>query len=75
MNKEKIEKYLERFKNTGTIMALVGAVGLLAQQCGAKVDLEWINNVATTVCTILVLLGICNNPTTSGIDVPGKVNK
>ena len=69
-----MKQYLERFKNTGTIMALVGAVGLLLQQFGCKIDLEWLNNVATTICIILVILVICNNPTTSGIDLPGKEN-
>ena len=67
-----MKQYLERFKNTGTIMALVGAIGLLLQQFGCKIDLEWLNNVATTVCSILVILGICNNPNTPGIDLPGK---
>ena len=69
-----MKQYLERFKNVGTVMSLVGAVGLLLQQCGYNIDLEWLNNVATTICSILVILGICNNPTTSGIDLPGKEN-
>ena len=67
-----MKKYLERFKNTGTIMALVGACGLLLNQFGLKIDLEWLNNTFNIICSILVLLGICNNPTTGGMDLPKK---
>lgn len=68
-----MKKYLEKFKNTGTIIALAGAVGLLLNQFGVKVDLEWLNNTINIVCTILVVLGICNNPNTPGMDIP--INK
>ena len=67
-----MKQYLERFKNVGTVMSLVGAVGLLLQQFGYNINLEWLNNVATTICSILVILGICNNPNTPGMDLPGK---
>lgn len=69
-----MKQYLERFKNVGTVMSLVGAVGLLLQQFGYNINLEWLNNVATTVCSILVILGICNNPNTPGMDLPRKEN-
>lgn len=69
-----MKKYLERFKNTGTIMALAGAIGLLLNQFGLKIDLDWLNTTFNIICTILVLLGVCNNPETPGIDLPSKKN-
>jgi len=62
--------YLEKFKNTGTILSLVGLIGLLLIQFGIAVDMEWLKNTANIVCSILVILGICNNPSTSGLDLP-----
>ncbi|NFG26004.1 hypothetical protein FC777_02470 [Clostridium botulinum] len=67
-----MRNYLERFKNTGTIMSLVGLCGLLAIQFGLKVDIDWLNNTANIICSILVMLGICNNPHTNGLDLPTK---
>lgn len=65
--------YLKRFKNVGTIVSLVGLVGLLLVQFGVNIDLNWLDTTVKIVCSILVLLGICNNPNTNGIDLP--VNK
>lgn len=65
-----LKNYLKRFQNVGTILAIVGAIGLILQQFGYKVDMEWLNNTATAICSLLVLLGIANNPQSSGIDLP-----
>ena len=65
-----LKNYLKRFQNVGTILAFVGAIGLILQQLGYKVDMEWLNNTATAICSLLVLLGIANNPQSSGIDLP-----
>ena len=67
--------YLEKFKNTGTILSLVGLIGLLLIQFGIAVDMEWLKNTANIVCSILVVLGICNNPHTDGLDLPKTDNK
>ena len=74
---EDLKNYLKRFQNVGTILAIVGAIGLILQQFGFKVDMEWLNNTATAICSLLVLLGIANNPQNSGIDLPmiKKINK
>lgn len=61
-----------RFKNPGTILALVGMLGLLANQFGLDIDLEWLDTTADLVCGILILVGVMNNPTTKGIDNPLK---
>ena len=72
-----LKNYLKRFQNVGTILAIVGAIGLILQQFGYKVDMEWLNNTATAICSLLVLLGIANNPQNSGIYLPmvKKTNK
>ncbi|NSB17422.1 hypothetical protein [Clostridium beijerinckii] len=62
--------YLKRFKNTGSIIGIVGLLGSLAIQFGVKVDLNWLNSTAQIVCSILVVLGICNNPETAGVNLP-----
>ncbi len=67
-----MSKYLKRFKNTGTIMSLVGLIGLLLLQFGIRIDLDWLKTTANIVCSILVILGVCNNPETKGIDLPKK---
>ena len=67
---EDFKNYMKRFQNVGTILAIVGAIGLILQQFGFKVDMEWLNNTATAICSLLVLLGIANNPQNSGIDLP-----
>lgn len=74
---EDFKNYMKRFQNVGTILAIVGVIGLILQYLGYKVDMEWLNNVATAVCSLLVLLGIANNPENSGIDLPmvKKTNK
>ena len=63
---------MNRFKNVGTIMALVGMIGMLLIQFGVKVDIQWLDQTANLVCGILVLLGILNNPNTKGLDHPLK---
>ena len=67
-----MSKYLKRFKNPGTILAMVGLLGLLLNQFGYGVDLEWLNDTTNLICGILVILGICNNPETPGVDIPSK---
>ena len=67
---EDFKNYMKRFQNVGTILAIVGAIGLILQQFGYKVDMEWLNNTATAICSLLVLLGIANDPQSSGIDLP-----
>lgn len=63
-------EYIKRFKNTGTIISLVGLIGLLLIQFGLNIDLDWLNKTINVVCSILVVLGICNDPETTGLDLP-----
>ena len=63
---------IKRLKNPGTVIALVGMVGLLLNQFGVDVDLKWLDTTINLVCSICVLLGVMNNPNTEGIDNPFK---
>lgn len=68
--KEKLIDLGKRVSNVGTILALVSAVVFILMQFGITVDSEKVNNVVEAVCSILVLLGILNNPKSSGIYLP-----
>lgn len=70
--KQNFMSWLSRFRNTGTLIALVGAIGLVLQQFGFKIDMEWLNNTIVAICSVLVILGFCNDPTTKGMDTPFK---
>ena len=55
-----------RFKNKVTLLAIAGTLILLAQQLGLKLP-DNIEDVVNTFLTLLVLLGVVNDPTTSGV--------
>lgn len=55
-----------RFKNKATLAAIVATAILLAQQLGFKLP-DNINDVANTALTLLVLIGVISDPTTSGL--------
>lgn len=55
-----------RLQNKVTLVALLGAVFLMAQQFGFEIP-QNIQNGVNTFVYILVLLGIVNDPTTSGL--------
>ena len=44
-----MKEWLQRFRNTGTLIALVGAIGIVLQQFGIKVDMTWLNNTITAI--------------------------
>ena len=55
-----------RFKNKATLLAIASTVILLAQQLGLKLP-DNVADVVNTFLTLLVLLGVVNDPTTAGI--------
>ena len=55
-----------RLQNKVTLIALLGAVFLMAQQFGFEIP-QNIQAGVNTFIYILVLLGIVNDPTTSGL--------
>ena len=60
-----------RFKNKATLLAIAGTLILLAQQLGLKLP-DNIEDVVNTVLTLLVLLGVINDPTTAGVGDSAK---
>lgn len=71
----KVKEYIKRFSNVGTIISVVGLVGLLLVQFGINVDMVWLENTIKIVCGLFVVLGICNNPDTNGLDLPSGFDK
>lgn len=55
-----------RFQNKATLLAIASTVILLVQQLGFKLP-DNIADVVNTFLTLLVLLGVINDPTTEGI--------
>lgn len=71
-----IKSILNRLNNKGTILAIVGLVLSLLIQLGFEIQTEKITNIAQTICTLLVMAGILNDPTngTEGY-IPGISDK
>lgn len=61
---------LERFKNPGTILTLASLVVLILTTNGVEVDSERVMTTVRALCSIGVVLGILNDPTTPGLDLP-----
>ena len=60
-----------RFKNKATLLAIASTVIFLAQQLGLKLP-DNIADVVNTFLTLLVLLGVVNDPTTAGVSDSGQ---
>lgn len=57
-----LKSILNRLNNKGTILAIVGLVLNILIQLGFQVESDKITNIVNIVCTLLVSLGILNNP-------------
>ena len=55
-----------RFKNKTTLLAIASTAILLVQQLGFKLP-DNIADIVNTFLTLLVLVGVINDPTTEGI--------
>ena len=55
-----------RFKNKVTLIALIGAIFLMLQQFGLDIPKN-IQDGVNTFVYILVLMGVVNDPTTTGL--------
>lgn len=71
-----LESILTRLNNKGTILALAGLGVSLLVQLGLDIDSEKIVGIVSTICSILILLGVLNDPTesTKGY-IPGVSDK
>jgi len=63
---------INRLRNPGTLIGLVGMIGLLLTQFGIQIDLEWLDTTVKIVCSIMTILGLANNPTEKGVYNPIK---
>lgn len=54
---------LTRLNNTGTILAIAGLVVSLLVQFGFDINSEKILGIIQTICSILIALGVLNDPT------------
>ena len=71
-----LKSIVSRLNNKGTILALVALVVTLVIQFGVDIDANKYTDIATTVCNILILLGVLNDPTTSTkAYIPGVSDK
>lgn len=61
-----------RLQNKTTLIALLGAIFLMAQQFGLEIPKN-IQDGVNTFVYILVLIGVVNDPTTSGISDSKRV--
>lgn len=67
-----MKKYLKRLKNPATIIGIFGYLFTIFSALGFSINNETIMTIVQSICAIAVLLGILNNPETSGIDLPQK---
>lgn len=67
-----MKKYLGRLRNPATIIGISGYILTIFTALGIGVDNDAVMTIVQSVCAICVLLGILNNPETSGIDFPRK---
>lgn len=61
---------LNRLKHPGTIIALTSLVILILSTNGVTLDNDKIMTTVKALCSIGVILGALNEPTTKGVDLP-----
>mgnify|MGYP001329715521 CR=1 FL=1 len=67
---------LVRLNNKGTILSLAALLVSLLCQFGLNIDSEKILGIVQTICSILILLGLLNDPTeNTNAYIPGVSDK
>lgn len=75
MNKT-IKSILVRLNNTGTILAIAGLIVSLLVQFGLDIDSDKVLGIIQTICSILIALGVLNDPTqNTKAYIPGVSDK
>lgn len=69
---KQIFKYFKKFNNAGSIVAITSLVRVILTANHINIDSDRIIDTVKSICSILVILGILNNPATTGLDLPGK---
>ena len=60
-----LKSILKRLNNKGTIVSLAALIVSLLCQFGITIDSEKILTIVQTICSILIILGLLNDPTDS----------
>lgn len=58
-----LKSLLTRLNNKGTILSLAALIVSLLIQFGIDIDSERIVGIVNTICSILIILGLLNDPT------------
>lgn len=71
-----IKTILIRLNNKGTIISLAALIVSLLCQFGLNIDSDKILGIVQTICSILILLGLLNDPTeNTNAYIPGVSDK
>ena len=71
-----LKSILKRLNNKGTIVSLAALIVSLLCQFGLKIDSEKVLTIVQTICSILIILGLLNDPTeTTKAYIPGISDK
>ena len=71
-----LKSILKRLNNKGTIVSLAALIVSLLCQFGLNIDSEKILTIVQTICSILIILGLLNDPTeTTKAYIPGVSDK
>lgn len=74
--KKILKSIATRLNNKGTILSLSALVVSLFCQFGLNIDSEKILGIVQTICSILILLGLLNDPTeNTNAYIPGVSDK
>ena len=63
--KQIFKSLVTRLNNKGTIVSLAALIVSLLCQFGVNIDSEKILTIVQTICSILIILGLLNDPTDS----------
>ncbi|WP_195989984.1 hypothetical protein [Clostridium sp. D53t1_180928_C8] len=71
-----LKSILTRLNNKGTIISLAALIVSLLCQFGLNIDSDRILGIVQTICSILILLGLLNDPTeNTNAYIPGLSDK
>ena len=71
-----LKSILKRLNNKGTIVSLAAKIESLLCQFELNIDSEKVLTIVQTICSILIILGLLNDPTeTTKAYIPGISDK
>ena len=71
-----MKSLLDRLNNKGTIISLAALIVSLLVQFGFNIDSDKVMGIVQTICSILIILGVLNDPTENSTGyIPGVYDK